>query len=328
MQAKRSRRIGVTALTAAALLAAAVAPLAVFRHRFSRSPQLATQASQSDYVDESVCASCHRDIAETYRKTGMGRSFFVPSAANAVEDYSHANTVFHQPSGLRYTMVERNGEFFMRRSQAGFDGKETNVMEERIDYVIGSGNHSRSYLHRAPDGQLIELPVSWYSERSGYWAMSPGYDWKGQKDFRRAITGECMFCHNGYVQSDAGLERSIFPGKLPHGIDCQRCHGPGRAHVEAARSSQAAEELVRSTIVNPARLSRERQLEVCMQCHLKTSFHEPNEQRAFNRAIFSYRPGQPLEDFKLYFEPVGHVLEAGRNRTGLRYARPCRASQS
>ncbi len=309
MQAKfmpRSRRGWIGVFLAAALLASAVALLAVFRHRSSGSPQPGTQASQSDYVDSAMCATCHQGIAETYRKTGMGRSFFVPTTGNVVEDYAHANTVFHQPSGLHYTMIERNGEFFERRSEAGFEGKETNVMEERIDYVIGSGNHSRSYLHRAPDGQLIELPVSWYSEGSGYWAMSPGYDWKGQEDFRRAITGECMFCHNGYPQGDAGLERSIFPEKLPQGIDCQRCHGPGRAHVEAAMSGHASPELVRSSIVNPGRLDRERQLEVCMECHLKTSFHEPNEERAFDRAVFSYRPGQPLEDFKLYFEPVGH----------------------
>jgi predicted CXXCH cytochrome family protein len=313
MQAKfnhRSRRVWSRvwhgAILAAALLTAAVVLLALFRHRSSGSPQQGAQASQSDYVDATVCANCHQDIAETYRKTGMGRSFFLPTAGKVVEDYAHANTVFHQPSGLRYTMVERDGEFFERRSEVGFDGKETNAMEERIDYVIGSGNHSRSYLHRAPDGQLIELPVSWYSEGSGYWAMSPGYDWKGQKDFRRAITGECMFCHNGYPESDAGIERSIFPQKLPQGIDCQRCHGPGRAHVEAAMSGHASPELVRSTIVNPGRLDRERQLEVCMECHLKTSFHEPNEERAFDRAVFSYRPGQPLKDFKLYFEPVGH----------------------
>jgi len=309
MQAKfihRSRNVWVGAILAAASLATAVAVLAVFRHRSSGPSQPTTQASQSDYVDSAVCANCHQGVAETYRKTGMGRSFFVPTAANVVEDYAHANTVFHQPSGLRYTMVERNGEFFERRSEVGFDGKETDVMEERIDYVIGSGNHSRSYLHRAPDGQLIELPVSWYSENHGHWAMSPGYDWKGQTDFRRAITGECMFCHNGYPVGDAGLERSIFPQKLLQGIDCQRCHGPGRAHVEAAMSGHASPELVRSTIVNPGRLSRERQLEVCMECHLKTSFHEPNEERAFDRAVFSYRPGQPLEDFKLYFEPVGH----------------------
>jgi len=303
---QRSRRIWIGALLSATLLVAVGAVVIALYQSSSRSSQLSTQASHSDYVDGAVCASCHRDIAETYSKTGMGRSFSASSAANVVEDYTHANTVLHQPSGLSYTMVERNGEFFERRSQPGLDGKETNVMEERIDYIIGSGNHSRTYLHRAPDGQLIELPVSWYSEKHGYWAMSPGYDWKGQQDFSRAITPECMFCHNGYPEGDAALERSIFPEKLPQGIDCQRCHGPGRAHVEAARSGHAAPELVRSAIVNPGRLDRDRQLEVCMQCHLETSHHEPNEQRAFDRAVFSYRPGQPMEDFKLYFEPAGN----------------------
>ena len=308
---RRSRTGWGGAFLAAGLLAAAVALLAVYRHRSSGSSHPVEQASQSDYVDGAVCAGCHQDVAETYRKTGMGRSFSLPAAAGMAADFIHANSILHQPSGLRYTMVQREGEFFERRSEAGFDGKETNVMEERIDYVIGSGNHARTFLHRAPGGQLIELPVSWYSEGSGYWAMSPGYDWKGQKDFGRAITGECMFCHNGYPEGDAGLERSIFPQALPHGIDCQRCHGPGRAHVEAARSGHAASEQLQSTIVNPARLGRERQLEVCMQCHLETTSHEPNDQRNFDRSTFSYRPGQPLADFKLYVQPIDHDAHPG-----------------
>jgi len=296
------RSLWMASLSAALVLWAAVSVETALRHGLRATP---VAAAQSDYVDGAVCERCHRDIAATYRKTGMGRSFFRPATASAVEDYTHANTLFHAPSGLHYTMLKRNGEFFQRRWQAGFDGKETSVMEERVDYIIGSGNHSRSYLHRAADGQLIELPVSWYAEDGGSWAMSPGYDWKGQSDFRRAITPECMFCHNGYPGGGPGLERSIFPDKLPQGIDCQRCHGPGRAHVEAARSGHASPQLLQSTIVNPAHLSRERQLEVCMQCHLETSHHEPNEQRLFNRDVFSYRPGEALAGYKLYFEPTG-----------------------
>jgi len=275
------------------------------QHRFHGATAAAAHAPQPDYVDSTVCAGCHQDIAATYRKTGMGRSFFQPTMANVVEDFTNNNALFHEPSALHYKMLERNGQFFERRWQTGFEGKEINVMEERIDYVIGSGNHSRSYLHRSADGQLLELPVSWYSEDGGNWAMSPGYDSKYQMDFRRAITPECMFCHNGYPESGKGLERSIFPDTLPQGIDCQRCHGPGRAHVEAARSGHATPELLASTIVNPAHLGRERQLEVCMQCHLETSRHEPNEQRNFDRSIFSYRPGEPLGDYKLYFAPAG-----------------------
>ena len=44
-------------------------------------------------------------------------------------------------------MVERGGSWFQRRWQTGFDGKETNVDEKRVDYVLGSGNHARTYLH-------------------------------------------------------------------------------------------------------------------------------------------------------------------------------------
>jgi Flp pilus assembly protein TadD len=303
---------------ALAAIAVAVVGAGLLERAASRTLQgkAAPTAQRSDYVDPAECARCHQDIAATYRKTGMGRSFSKASAANAVEDFTRANTLDHRLSGMRYMMVERNGEFFERRSELGFDGKETNVMEERIDYVIGSGNHSRSYLHRAADGQLIELPVSWYAEGKGSWAMSPGYDWKRQMDFRRAIKPECMFCHNGYPMGDtksphgdADLDRSIFPEQLPEGIDCQRCHGPGRAHVEAASASHPAAERVEATIVNPLRLGRERQLEVCLQCHLETSHHEPNEQRIFDRTIFSYRPGEPMADYKLYFAPAANAAD-------------------
>jgi hypothetical protein len=30
------------------------------------------------YTDSAACAACHKDIAEAYRRTGMGRSFYRP----------------------------------------------------------------------------------------------------------------------------------------------------------------------------------------------------------------------------------------------------------
>src|SRR5439155_2302859 len=133
------------------------------------------------------------------------------------------------------------------------------------------GNHARTFLHRNAQGRLIELPVSWYAEKGGTWAMSPGYDRPRHQDFRRAISYECMFCHNAYPGSNATVgdahSEAVFPEKLPEGIDCQRCHGPGSAHVQAA-STRASLDQIRGAIVNPARLGRDRQLETCMQCHL------------------------------------------------------------
>jgi tetratricopeptide (TPR) repeat protein len=267
------------------------------------------KAAGSDYVSSETCSTCHQNIAQQFHTTGMGRSFYRPTLANTVEDYKTNNTLFNKASGLYYTMLERNGTFYQRRYEIGFDGRQTNVAEEKIDYVIGSGEHARTYLHRGSDGRLIELPVSWYTENSGYWAMSPGYDRpEYQEDFRRAIPGECVLCHNalplqGKYPDRASTGQVIFPQEIPEGVDCQRCHGPGGAHVQAALSGNASTEKIRQAIVNPARLSRDRQLEVCMQCHLETSSRlAPNEIRRYGREIGSYKPGEPLGDYTSYFD--------------------------
>ena len=269
-----------------------------------------TRPAQSDYIDPRLCAACHREIAESYSQTGMGRSFGVPHVGAPRADFKN-RTLYNKPSEMYYTMFERDGKLFERRYQIGYRGAQTNVVDEQIDYAIGSGNHARTFLHRDKQGRLIELPVTWYSENGGHWAMSPGYDRADQEDFRRAIPAECMSCHNAYVQPLSGfnpkrLDPPAFPASLPQGIDCQRCHGPGRKHMMAVLG-QAGDQAIRAAIVNPARLSRDRQLEVCLQCHLETSSsHMPNEIRLYNRGVFSYRPGQPLGDYKLFFDPVSN----------------------
>ena len=109
---------------------------------------------------------CHRKIADDYRQTGMGRSFFRPAPSNTIEDYTKRNEFYHALSDTHYSMIRRDGAFYQRRWQIGFAGKETNVEELKVDYVLGSGNHARSYLHRTAAGTLIELPLGWYPGQS------------------------------------------------------------------------------------------------------------------------------------------------------------------
>ena len=267
-----------------------------------------------EYVDSGVCARCHRQIADDYARTGMGRSFFPPRPSNTLESYA-GDDVYHAPSDTHFSMILRNGEYYQRRWQIGFAGKESNVEELRIDYVLGSGNHARSYLHRTARGTLIELPLGWYSEAKvtglgasggGHWSMSPGSDSERPRT-RRFVSYKCMFCHNGIPQIPAGQgspgSDPIFPGDLPEGIDCQRCHGPGGNHVRTVSSRQSTAEDVRSSIVNPARLSSKLRMEICMQCHLETSSGRiPASLVRFNRGPFSFQPGEPLDAFMLTFD--------------------------
>jgi hypothetical protein len=144
-----------------------------------------------------------------------------------------------------------------------------------IDYVMGSGNHARTYLHCEQDGTLIELPLAWYSEDGGHWGMNPGFD-NAHPMTRRLIVYECMFCHIAYPQIPPTAHRDLsaspdYSAALPHGIHCQRCHGPGAAHFKAAQTPGVSAQQARAQILNPMHLNNGRQMEVCEQCHLETT---------------------------------------------------------
>jgi predicted CXXCH cytochrome family protein len=273
------------------------APQPIATHADRAAPP--AQPSAAAYADPAVCSTCHEQIAGTYGLTGMARAFSKVSSS----EFNVPGRVYHKASDRYYTMVERDGKFYQRRHQIGFDGKEVNALELEAHYVIGSGNHARTFVHRAADGRLVQLPVSWYAERGGYWAMSPGYDRSAHLDFRRPIDAGCMSCHNGYprvpVEDDGSGPR--FGDALAEGIDCQRCHGPGQAHVDAVRAGNLESAL--RAIVNPAKLDRDRQLETCMQCHLEsTSSPLPFQIQRYEHPPFSYTPGKALSDYFIHFD--------------------------
>lgn len=246
-------------------------------------------ASLGFAADSSVCAPCHASIARSYAQTGMARSF-----SRITTGVSVKGAYDHPASGIHYEMLERDGRYYQRQSLGNVDPLDT-----QVDYVLGSGDHARTFLHRKPNGTLIELPLGWYSENGGVWRMNPGYDRADHQGLTRQITYDCMFCHNAYPEIPANVTPRSVPvySKISEGIDCQRCHGDGTQHV--ATKGRAA-------IVNPARLSNDRKLEVCMQCHLQTTSSPlPASIVRFERGPFSYRPGEPLADFMLHFDSAG-----------------------
>ena len=98
---------------------------------------------------------------------------------------------------------------------------------------------------------------------------------------RRQIAYECMFCHNAYPEIPATAHRDlsanpVYNGPLPEGIDCQRCHGPGAAHVKTAQSPGVSAPQIRALILNPARLNNEHKIVNApyrlrqSQCYLKS----------------------------------------------------------
>jgi Flp pilus assembly protein TadD len=292
-----------TALAAAALLAQQTTS-----HPTPRPAPKPTNA----YADPALCATCHAEIAANFAKTGMGRSFAQITAEHPA-DPAPAEPFYHAASDSYFTMIQRDGKTYQRRWQLDYNGNETNIEEKSADYVLGSGNHGRTYLHLNSRGGLQQLPLGWYSENGGTWNMLPGFDRADYPGSERPVHYECLFCHNGYpkipkANEEAGSE-PVYELPLPNGIDCQRCHGPGQHHIDTVAKPGTTADEVRASIVNPKRLTPEREMEVCMQCHLETSSLKlPHSVERQGRTPYSYIPGQPLENFELTFD-----REPGKN---------------
>ena len=298
-----------------------------------RSP--ARRVVTEGYADPAVCGGCHRTIAESYSQVAMSRSFSLPAIDNVIEDYSRKNRLEHDASGFTYEMRQDGGRFFQKRFEVDASGRKDKSFEREVTFIIGSGRHARSYLNRGPGGEMTMLPVTWYTQEKK-WGMSPGFDRRDHFDFFRPVNYFCIFCHTGYpavpADSDPATALSVFPATMPTGIDCQRCHGPGARHAALAGRSDSSFQEVRAAIVNPRRLPPERQMDVCMQCHLETtSDGNWSALIVFGRGVFSFRPGEDLSGYRIHFDEApgtGHddKFEIAHQAYRLRQARCFRES--
>lgn len=256
-----------------------------------QAPAFRNVASAVEYVGDAACFSCHEDAYTGYQEHGMARSFYPHSEENRVEDIGDVR-LYHEASGFYYTVVEEEGGWVQEEFRLSSDGQKTHRLRRRMDYVIGSGTAARTYLTESK-GRLYELPLTWYTQKK-QWDFSPGYEAKNAR-FDRLIPDRCMACHNSYPGATDFVEGKYT--RVPEGIGCERCHGPGALHVEERLAAPESAGDVDDTIVNPAHLSFERRLDVCNQCHLQTTVSVLRE----GRSAFSFRPSEALRDHLAFF---------------------------
>ncbi|HEV2378192.1 MAG TPA: hypothetical protein VG206_00165 [Terriglobia bacterium] len=153
-------------------------------------------------------------------------------------------------------------------------------------YAIGSGTHAVGYLIEL-GGHLFQSPICFYPGRG--WDMAPGYEENRQPDFLRPVTPDCLSCHVGKAQPLAGsLNRYGDPPITAEAITCDRCHGPGDAHLRNP---------VPGSSINPAKLPERARDSVCEQCHLSGEARIANP----GKQLSDFEPGQNLEDvFSVY----------------------------
>lgn len=258
------------------------------------------------YVGDDKCLSCH-EKHRTFLNTAHHLSSREASAASILGSFAPGKNLLRTPQDeLRYQMEARPDGFF----QTGILGTPPDAVSvsQRFDLVIGSGRKGQTYLYWSKDDRLFQLPVSYWTE-IGSWVNSPGY---GDRtlDFSRPIEPRCLECHSSFFEAvpDAGGANRYRRSGYVLGISCERCHGPGKEHVEL--NAPGKEKPLDQAIVNPAKLPRDRQLSLCSLCHGGVGTEKA--------PAFSFTAGNALEDFlKLEVPKESEKLDVHGNQVAL-----------
>ncbi len=279
------------------------------------SPYL-NQNDTVQYVGMETCKLCHADKHATFIHTGMGLSFDKATREKSAGVFDEHALVYDSINNFYYKPYWEGDHLMIMEFR--LNGTDTvHKRTERIDYIIGSGQHTNSHMLQV-NGYLYQAPITFYTQKK-QWDMAPGMSGGFSSRFSRVIEAECLTCHNGLPELVAGSVNKY--AKIPSGIDCERCHGPGSLHV--ARISEGilvdTAKNIDYSIVNPKKLPVDLQNQLCMRCHLQ-GVNVLNT----NASFFDFKPGDKINDHWNVFLPQ----YAGNNSAFLMASQADRMLQS
>jgi tetratricopeptide (TPR) repeat protein len=246
-------------------------------------PDEPAAARNPGYLGPQACAPCHARRVAEFQQTRHLRACRLPQAEAMPPGFAPGRgTYATRDLALRFEMTREGSDFIQTALHTTPGGEQRTPA--RIALVYGTGTADEIYF-TWHDDRLYELPIAWLHPL-GRWGEQP-FDPYGTGDFSRATTPRCLECHNTWFEHVPGTPNQYKRDGAILGVTCERCHGPGREHAALHQAQGSEGKKGDQAIVHPGRLTRDRQLDLCAQCH-------SNAPKRRGPA-FSYRPGESLE---------------------------------
>ena len=224
---------------------------------FAASPQV--DASKT-VVGQAICKNCHADTHAKWQNSRHSKMVQPATTEGVKGDFSKALITLR---GDTYGLRTEGGKFYITEAFFGRD-----LQEHEIQYTLGN-RRIQHYLTTLEDGRIIVLPPSW-DELRQEWFHNLEIAAPDQQEGIIPVqlwNKNCFGCHvSEEVKNYDADDRRYATEWLDFGGHCERCHGPGSAHV-ALYSSDVTAASTSPEIVVPTKLDNERNSQVCAQCH-------------------------------------------------------------
>jgi Cytochrome c554 and c-prime len=241
------------------------------------------------YVGPRACAECHPAEAALHSRSGHALTLWAAGRRQLSARLDGTTIPDPEIPGVSWSYRSRGGQLFIAR-------RERNKVEECIaEYAFGSGHHATTFVSviDAEVPGILEHRLTFYADE-GALALTPGHD-KSRPSPSLTPNGnvpapdvawKCFDCHS--TQLAAHGDQRIDERMMIPNVSCERCHGPGRAHVAAARQGAPLDQL--SLPFGPDRSTSAELVRFCGECHRHPEGPRPAEIRRGDPILARFQP--------------------------------------
>jgi Cytochrome c554 and c-prime len=221
------------------------------------------------YIGAKACAECHAGEYAHFTRSGHARTLRMAAATQLTDKMNGLSVPDPEHDDVAWSYSHQDGTLTAERRVSG----RADVERQMLEYAFGSGAHGVTFLtirDRDP-GRVssIEHRMTFYPV-PGVMDLTPGHRVSnGDRNVRptgrllgAALTLQCFGCHTT-LTSSRGNKVLDLETLIPN-ISCERCHGPGRAHVEAARRGESE---LKMPFGPASGWTAEAQIRACGECH-------------------------------------------------------------
>jgi hypothetical protein len=238
-------------------------------------------------VGDRACAACHPGESAAHSRSGHSRTLRLASKIPSARALGGREVADPERAGVSWRFAFEGDQLSAERRD------ETGVEKFAIEYAFGSRRHAMTFLtllDRDPaHPRSLEHRLTDFAH-ADHLDLTPG-----QKETTHATgltprgreltpsdTLKCFGCHVT-ATSSRGPE-FLDEASMVANVNCERCHGPARDHVEAARRNEP------NMPYGPDLAPAESQIRLCGECHRTPEMVTPGDIRVDNPALVRHQP--------------------------------------
>ncbi len=243
----------------------------------------------SRYVGSRSCGECHPGASAAHHFSGHDRTLRPAGTHPLAARLDGRSIADPERPGVRWTFALHGDELSVERAEGG------RVDRQLIEYALGSGRHAMTFVTRLEtdpeEVRIREHRLTYFAHTDalgitpGQEAHKPGSGTNSHgRDLPTGLSLKCISCHVT-LPAAAGFDR-FEPATAITQVDCERCHGPARAHVESARRGETDLPMP----FGPDRWTADEQMRLCGECHRHPEMIPAEALRPENTVLTRFQP--------------------------------------